>query len=150
MASTSQGRGNQASYLTHQFELCPDFSLKAFFFANVTNAEQLVKDHEHGEMVVFIDLDMLPGPFTLLSAANKAVVSHVEQNRKTSTLGTECLYNLGISKSIDKAVKLFSPGEATENVAAVVFIDRRQGKPKESGEEASSVLFSVQGTWLGC
>ena len=147
MAAATLVEGSGGYCLSHTFELCPDFSLKAYFFANVTNGGSLVGDMRKQDMVVFINLDLLAGPFTLLSAANKAVVSHVDGTRKTFSLGTECLYNLSPSKSIDKAMKVFGPNEDTKNLAAVVFLDHRLQKPKES-DDASSVLFAVQGTQM--
>ena len=150
--------------IEHMFELAPDYALRAYLFSNVSNGEPLrdmLKPLDttessggggkslagtaciDGGLVAFVDVDVLAGPLTLLAAANKAVVSHVEGTRKTESLATECLYNLSASKSINFALKTFGSNARTTRVAAVIF-EHRQGAASAQGEE--KVLSAVQGS----
>ena len=150
--------------IEHMFELAPDYALRAYLFSNVSNGEALrdmLKPLDttessggggkslagtaciDGGLVAFVDVDVLAGPLTLLAAANKAVVSHVEGTRKTESLATECLYNLSASKSINFALKTFGSNARTTRVAAVIF-EHRQGAASAQGEE--KVLSAVQGS----
>ena len=153
--------------IEHTFELAPDYALRAYLFSNVSNGEALrdmVKSLNttessgggggkslagtaciDGGLVAFVDVDVLAGPLTLLAAANKAVVSHVEGTRKTESLATECLYNLSASKSINFALKTFGSNARTTRVAAVIF-EHRQGAASAQGEE--KVLYKILNSYF--
>ena len=149
--------------IEHQFELAPEFKIQSYFFSNVMNAAELkeiVKSyHETGNnttvesmvktnsfrngMIAFLDLDVLAGQFTLLSAANKAILSHVENTRKTESLGTEFLYNLSPSRSIKYALETFGTSAKTKRLAVVIFEHRDK---KVSCEDVGKILSVVRGT----
>lgn len=123
--------------MTYKIELDSDChkSLSLFLLKDVQNAAEIK------EMVVKGKLDccvvkpcLISHPFQIVVAANKAVVSKMQDKMTTRTLSTEILYNLSLSRNITQSLIKFGVGESDKNVLVIII--------EESGENATDRTLS--------
>jgi tRNA threonylcarbamoyladenosine modification (KEOPS) complex Cgi121 subunit len=123
--------------MTYKIELDSDCqkNLSVFLIKDVQNAAEIK------EMVVKGTLDcciikppLIVHPFQIVVAANKAVVSKMQDKMTTRTLSTEVLYNLSISRNITQSLIRFGVGESDKNMLVGII--------EESGEDRTSSILS--------
>lgn len=91
-------------------------------FKNVKNTEEMRQNLIAGKIhCCLLKPSLIIDPFQLIVAANKAVCSEIFGELVTKTVFMEILYNLSMTKSISKALKIFG-SENGDTEILVVFI----------------------------
>ncbi len=125
---------------THTFELQPCFKICVKFYNNVTIGDnsggrnnQTINKQNNGVKVYF-NVDLVPGIFTILTAANKTISCYNsdsdEFKLKTNSIASEFLYNLSPFTSITSALKAFGTDAKTTKVGLIHF--QRNGNDSSS------------------
>ena len=74
---------------------------------------------------VFFNIDLIPGIFTILTAANKTISTYSGQKDafklKTNSIASEFLYNLSPFTSITNALKAFGMNSETTKIGVIHF-----------------------------
>ena len=136
----AEGRdAHHAKELQHTFPLFPGSVVRVFYFEDVTNAKDIVKVIRSGEIRGgLVRAEKVISTFVLLSAAGRVLHNSLNKQLKTRGLGTELLYQLSASKSINFALKTFGVGEDCTSLLAVLF--------DPTDEEVSQIKRLVAGT----
>lgn len=123
--------------MTYKIELDSNCqkNLSIFLMKDVQNAAEIK------EMVMKGTLDcciikpyLIVHPFQIAVAANKAVISKMQDKMTTRTLSTEILYNLSISRNITQSLVKFGVGECDKNMIICIIED--------SGEDRTGSILS--------
>ena len=149
----------------HTFELQPSFGINVKFYDNVNinddskevaqiRNERNVNEESNGVKIYF-NLDLVPGIFTILTAANKTVSRYNSEKGefklKTNSIASEFLYNLSPFTSITNALKAFGmDGRTTKKVGVIHFYRTKCNNSNNSGSSRSespsinATLISIQ------
>ena len=149
----------------HTFELQPSFGINVKFYDNVNinddskevaqiRNERNVNEESNGVKIYF-NLDLVPGIFTILTAANKTVSRYNSEKGefklKTNSIASEFLYNLSPFTSITNALKAFGmDGRTTKKVGIIHFYRTKSNNSNNSGSSRSespsinATLISIQ------
>jgi len=130
-------QNSKSPKMTYKIELDCDCqkSLSLFLFKDVQNAAEIK------EMVMKGTLDcciikpcLIVHPFQIVIAANKAVISKMQEKMTTRTLSTEILFNLSISRNITQSLIKFGVSECDTNMLVSIIED--------SGEDRTDCILS--------
>ncbi|XP_051176757.1 EKC/KEOPS complex subunit TPRKB-like [Leptopilina boulardi] len=107
-------------------------SITLALFNNVKNTEQVRQCLISGKIqCCLLKPSLIIDPFQIVVAANKAVCSEIFGELVTKTVFMEILYNLSMTKSISKALKLFG-SENNDTSILAVFIHENKENEKET------------------
>ncbi|PNF16950.1 EKC/KEOPS complex subunit Tprkb [Cryptotermes secundus] len=110
-------------------------SLSLFLLKDVQNAAEIREMVTKGTLhCCVIKPCLIVHPFQIVIAANKAVISKMQDRMTTRTLSTEILYNLSISRNITQSLMKFGIGESDKTMLVSII--------EEAGENRSEIILS--------
>lgn len=123
--------------MTYKIELDSDChkSLSLFLLKDVQNAAEIKELVVKGTLnCCVVKPCLIVHPFQIVVAANKAVVSKMQDKMTTRTLSTEILYNLSLSRNITQSLIKFGIGESDKTMLVSII--------EESGENNTDIILS--------
>jgi tRNA threonylcarbamoyladenosine modification (KEOPS) complex Cgi121 subunit len=110
-------------------------SISLFLFKDIQNGAEIKEMVTKGTLqCCIIKPCLIVHPFQVVIAANKAVISKMQDKMTTRTLSTEILYNLSISRNITQSLMKFGIGESDKNMLVSII--------EETGENRSEIILS--------